>query len=104
VTKTTFSPIRITQCVTFHSTRKNHRRDHQLSDPISSPDTDGRLAQVDGDYTDFAPIIGIDGTWRVNQAEPFTQGPSGTRPNLALVTGRDLNCKTGWDQTACAGF
>src|SRR5713226_6349932 len=58
--------------------------DNHLCNSHAARDPKRLLAEIDQDYADFAPIVGIDGARRVGHGDPVLGRQPRTRPDLGL--------------------
>src|SRR5262249_30247644 len=65
-----------------------NRRDHHLRDTSSTPDFEAFAAQIYKNDLYFAPIIGIDRSWRIDDRDAVANCDSRARPDLAFVSRR----------------
>src|SRR6516225_4897569 len=65
-----------------------NRRDHHLRDTSSTPDFEAFVAQIYKNDLYFAPIIGIDCSWRIEDRDAVANCESRARSDLAFVSGR----------------
>src|SRR5215472_17633159 len=68
-----------------------NRRDHHLRDTSSTPDFEAFVAQIYKNDLYFAPIIGIDCSWRIEDRDAVANCESRARSDLAFLSGRYRN-------------
>src|SRR6185436_643101 len=69
--------------------------DHELRDPIAALDAVGTAAQVHEQHLDLAPVVGVDRTGSVRNADRVLRGEPASGAHLALVSDGDLESQPG---------
>jgi hypothetical protein len=77
--------------------------DDQLGDPVSIPDDEGLIPQVDHDATDLTTVVGIDGPRSIEQGYPILQGEPAAGSHLGLISLREGNGNARGDKTPFPG-
>src|SRR5512146_391569 len=74
-----------------------HRSNHELGDSLAGADGDRRVSQVHKQYFNFAAIVGIHRTGRIDDRKAFFERPTAARAHLALEAGGDFQSDSGRD-------
>lgn len=77
--------------------------DH-LTDPFAIVDDKGFVRQIDEDNSDFPPIVGIDGTRRIQQGDSMFDGQSAPGTHLGLIAVGKSDIQACRDQLSFQGL
>jgi hypothetical protein len=102
-----FLPIRRIQLMggfDHDELRLEYRGEDQLGDFFSGFDEYRFAVEIDHRNLDLSPVVGIDGTGRIRQAQSFFYRLARPRSHLTFVSRRNLNPESGWNQCPFQGF
>ena len=99
-TKPASAAQRLRQRVHHSDLSLGDRSNYQLSHPFTALNRKGLLAKIDQQDLNLAPIVGIDGSGRVDDSQPVSPGQPGASTNLAFKTQRDFHLETRGDTHA----
>jgi hypothetical protein len=71
---------------------------YHLGNPVAGIDLKYGIRKIDEQYANLSPVIGINSTRRVYNANTMLIGQSAARTDLRLVTFGQLNKQPGFDQ------
>src|SRR5262249_46368449 len=71
-------------------------------DAVAPRERESRLAMIDKDHPDLAPVVGVDGAGAVEQADTMLEGQAGAWADLRLIAGGKSDGEAGRDEPACA--
>jgi hypothetical protein len=77
---------------------------NSLGYPVSAIDSEWVCAQINEDYFDLTPVIGIDSAWSVEYGYSVTGGKTASGPHLYFVTLWNIEHESGWNQGPFAGL
>src|SRR5208283_1878619 len=79
-------------------------RNDELGDPRAPDNLERLIAEIDQQHADFAAIIGIDRSRRVEDGDAVIAREPRPRPHLGFVILRNIECDAGWNQISAARF
>ena len=85
----------------FHAFVPGH---YHLGDPVSVPDAEILIGEVDQDDFYLAPVVGVDGSRRVEHGDAVLGGQPAAGADLSLESDWQLNEQAGRDNDSSAGF
>ena len=96
------APLARRQLLHFFPHGAGDRGDDHLPDAVAAADRERLLAVVDQQQLNRVSEPTVDGPWRVDHRDTVTQGQTGARTDLRLVTRRDGDPQAGGDQRPLA--